>query len=366
MAWHRQGPRSSWRRAPWRPDAAATTPAPAGLRLAGAARRPLLRRGRRPARGRPARTRSTSFAERVGGITDSGATVIAGSSTQRSPTASSTSPTPTTSSPGSASRARRLRELVRGRPATTPDFAVMAEVDGRRRGVRLRRQTLIEQSPTTAERARPTRAPTTSSPDGFAVGVLDETSLVVRLRDRASRSRSTPATASRWPRATSTRSVSTRSPTTRWSRSSSSRRRRSRPRSCGATSARRRAQALEPLLGGALSQPIAATADRDRRHGQLRRSRRWSTRRPTSRPSPRCSPSFPASRGSRSRCPTSARASSESLDQLSSQRPARGRRDRAPGDARDRPRPRRGRVRLARRRGGVRRGHRGARLQRRR
>ena len=211
-----------------------------------------------------------SLAERVGGITDPGAAVVAELDAARSPTATRRSPTPTTSSPGSASRARRLRELVRADgPAARPDFAVMVEVDDADAASRLRPD---------ADRAEPDAGRGAElrghrllrSTGGFAVGVRRRQRARLRHRDGVQGRGRRRATASRWPRATSTPTRLDALPDDPLARSSSSRRRRSRRRSRQGDVDPATAQVLEPLLGGPLSRADRGNPDRDRRHGQLR------------------------------------------------------------------------------------------------
>ena len=141
-----------------------------------------------------------------------------------------------------------------------PDFAVMVEVDDadaarelprRRRRAGARRRA----------RSAATRAPTTTRSDdgGLAVGLVDDSALVFgtetafKVAVDASRGR----VAGRERRVHGARRRAPRRPAGH--RSSSSRRRRSRPRSPPSDVDPADAQVLEPLLGGPLSEPIAAT-----------------------------------------------------------------------------------------------------------
>ena len=183
-------------------------------------------------------------------------------------------PTPTTSSRGSATRPRSscARSRATAVRASTPDFAAMVEVDDpdaarefleRATRTRRRRSSAATRASTTTPRTR----------RRFAVGVVDDDALVSAPRWR-SRSPSTPRRASRWPRARSTGTASTSAPRRRARvRLLRARRPDRGARGGRATSIPSRRDALEPLLGGALSQPIAVALTVDPRERQRRRRR---------------------------------------------------------------------------------------------
>ena len=223
-----------------------------------------------------------------------------------------------------------------------------------------------------ADRAEPDEAEERTYEDtdyfvtgGFAVGVLDESALVfgtetgLKVAIDAGDGESLAESEEYTERSTQLPDDPLAS------RSSSSRRRRSRPRSCRATSTRRRAQVLEPLLGGALSQPIAATLTATADTASFEFAAMFDSATDFATESSLLT-ELPGESWFAAAVPDLGSSLEREPRPALLQRPARARASSSARlHARDRPRPRRGRVRLARRRGSLRRGHRGARIQRR-